>query len=98
MTNICSLLCSNSEHIYLLKGKKLKALSIFHGRLKTDKLPLTKERTFYSFIFLKTVFASLQPCHEIPHCLTNMTGLQVQQHVCSEACIPSLCSYLEIAL
>lgn len=98
MTNICSLLCSNNEHIYLLKGKKLKALrSVFHGRLKTDKLPLTKERTFHSFIFLKTVFASLQPCHEIPHYLTNMTGLQEHQHVCLEACIP-LWSYLEIPL
>lgn len=61
-----TLLCSNSEHIYLSKWTKDKALrSVFHGRLKTEKLPLTGYRSFYSFIFLKTVFAALKYCHAI---------------------------------
>lgn len=76
MNNIYTFMCSNSEHMYLSKRKKDKALRrVFHSSLETDKLPLTWYRSFYSFIFLKTVFAALKHCHEILHHLLKLSSL-----------------------
>ena len=91
MNNIYTFMCSNSEHMCLSKRKKKKDKAlrrVFHGSLETDKLPLTRYRSFYSFIFLKTVFAALKHCHEIlPH-LLKLSSLHGYQHACLEACAP----------
>lgn len=62
--------------MYLSKWEKEKALrSVLLGGLETDQLLLTKDRSFYSFIFLKTVFPALKHCHEILHHLSKISSL-----------------------